>query len=295
MDTGTGKLNIHIDPEVINHQIDSITQDLETHATPEIFQKLFSFIDLTTLNSTDTPQKVLDLCHKVNALNTAFPGIPNVAALCVYPNFIPLIHKHLNARGVGIASVAAGFPSSQTFLEIKLNEVRLAIESGATEIDTVLPLGLFLSGDDRSVSKEISDIKSAAGQAKLKIILETGALSDLKMVRKASFISMEAGADFIKTSTGKFSPPATPGAFLVMALAIQEFYHNTGTKVGIKPAGGIVSAKDALVYYAIVKKILGMSWLNKDLFRIGASRLANNLLKKIRTKPPSTNTSTGYF
>jgi deoxyribose-phosphate aldolase len=269
------------DPASINNMVKTVKDRIDILATPEIFNKIFSLIDLTTLNTTDTEERVAQLCSRVNSIEEKVSGIPNVAAICVYPNFVKLVRQKLLIKNVGIVSVAAGFPSSQTFLDIKLKEVGMAVDRGATEIDTVMPLGLFLAGDTHAVSEEIENIKKITGKVTLKIILETGAIPDYEMVMKAAFVCMEAGADFIKTSTGKLSPAATPEAFLVMALAIKTYFETTGIKIGIKPAGGIVTPEDALLYYGIVNEVLGDDWLNKGLFRIGASRLANNLLDKI--------------
>ena len=269
------------DSASINNLIETVKGQIDIQATPEIFKTIFSLIDLTTLNTTDTEEKVARLCSRVNSFEEKVSGVPNVAAICVYPNFIKLVRQNLLIKGVGVVSVAAGFPSSQTFLDIKLKEVSMAVDQGATEIDTVMPLGLFLAGDTKAVSDEIGSIKNIAGKATLKIILETGAIPDHEMVMRAAFICMEAGADFIKTSTGKLSPAATPEAFLVMALAIKTYFETTGKKIGIKPAGGIATPEDALLYYGIVNEVLGHDWLNNSLFRIGASRLANNLLDKI--------------
>jgi deoxyribose-phosphate aldolase len=212
----------------------------------------------------------------------AFPGLPNVAAICVYPTLVEIVKKNLSASGVNLASVAAGFPSSQTFIAVKELETKMAINNGANEIDIVLNLGNFLAEDYESVLQEISTLKKVCGTAHLKVILETGALKSYAKIWKASFLAMEAGADFIKTSTGKLEPAATPEATWVMCSAIKSYYKKTNKKVGFKAAGGIVETDDALRYIAIVKAILGDEWLNNNLFRIGASRLANNLLSSVK-------------
>ncbi|MCF8372602.1 MAG: deoxyribose-phosphate aldolase [Bacteroidales bacterium] len=243
-------------------------------------KKVFSLIDLTTLDVADTNEKVVVLCEKANTLNNKYPGIPNVAAICVYPNFVSLVKEKLTVPGVQIASVVGGFPASQTFLEIKTMEAKMAIGAGATEADMVISVGKLLEGNYEEVHNEIVAIKKALGTAHLKVILETGAL-DQEQIYTASLIAMEAGADFIKTSTGKISPAATPEAMIVMCLAIREFQKKYDKKIGIKPAGGISTPEEAMVYYRIVREILGEDWLNNTLFRIGASRLASNLLENI--------------
>ncbi|MEA3443770.1 MAG: deoxyribose-phosphate aldolase [Bacteroidota bacterium] len=243
-------------------------------------KKAFSLIDFTTLDVTDTKFKVGNLCRKVNSLAGIFPGVPNVAAICVYPALVGEVKKQLKVPGVQIASVIGGFPASQTFLELKTLEAKMAIDAGATEADMVISVGKFLEGNYQEVFDEIVAIKAVLGSAHLKVILETGALNH-EQIYHASLLAMEAGADFIKTSTGKFNPAATPEAMAIMCLAINEFQKKHKKKIGIKPAGGIASAEDAMLYFSIVKNILGDDWLNNKLFRIGASRLATKLLEKI--------------
>lgn len=258
-------------------------------------KKIMNSIDLTSLSITDTEAKVKNLCQHVNEFQNKFPGIPNVAAICIYPVFVPVVKLNLFVPSVEIASVAGSFPSSQTFLDVKRQEVILAVDEGATEIDIVLNMGQFLSTHYELVEKEIKTLKEAAGKAKLKVILETGVLPDYSSVRTAAFLAMQAGADFIKTSTGKISPSATPDKFYIMLEAIRDYYQLTGKKVGIKPAGGIASAQDALLYYHLVKETLGKSWLQPDLFRIGASRLANNLITAILHPAKSDEAPVVYF
>ena len=245
-----------------------------------VYKELFSFIDLTSLNSTDYEEQIQKFTEKVNTFPNDYPEMPNVAAICVYPSYAETV-KNTLIEDVEIAAVAAGFPSSQTFLEIKVAETAMAVNAGASEIDIVISIGKFLNKQYDEVFEEIEEIKSACQAAHLKVILETGALAKAEEIKKASVLSMAAGADFIKTSTGKMSPAATLEAAYVMCEAIKEFYEKTGKKIGFKPAGGIVTTKDAVEYYCIVKEILGDEWLTKDLFRLGASRLANNLLTAI--------------
>ncbi len=249
--------------------------------TPEVKRFLFSCIDLTTLKCTDSEESVLAFTEKVNEFDERYPDIENVAAICVYPNFAKIVSQSLEVEKVGIACVSGGFPSSQTFQEIKVAETALALHDGATEIDIVLSVGKFLSGDYESVCDEIQELKSVCGEKHLKVILETGALKTSENIKKASILSIYSGADFIKTSTGKENPAATPEAAYVMCNTIKEYYAKTGTKIGFKPAGGINSVNDALVYYTIVKEVLGEEWLTNELFRLGTSRLANLLLSEI--------------
>lgn len=246
------------------------------------YELALSCIDLTTLNFTDNYVQGEKLALKVSGFSDEFPGIPNVAAICVYPTLIETVQKKLRTAGVKLAAVAAGFPSSQTFLEVKVLETEMTVAKGATEIDIVLNLGAFLAEDYELILEEISTIKRSCGTAHLKVILETGALKSYAKIWKASFLAMQAGADFIKTSTGKLEPAATPEAAWVMCSAIKSYYEKTKRKVGFKAAGGIVETEDALKYIAIVKDVLGDEWLNNKLFRIGASRLANNLLTSIK-------------
>ena len=249
--------------------------------TPEVKRFLFNCIDLTTLKCTDSEESVLAFTEKVNEFDDRYPDLENVAAICVYPNFAKIVSQSLEVEKVGIACVSGGFPSSQTFQEIKVAETALALHDGATEIDIVLSVGKFLSGDYESVCDEIQELKSICGEKHLKVILETGALKTSENIKKASILSIYSGADFIKTSTGKESPAATPEAAYVMCSTIKEYYAKTGTKIGFKPAGGINSVDDALVYYTIIKEVLGEEWLTNELFRLGTSRLANLLLSEI--------------
>lgn len=241
----------------------------------------FSCIDLTTLGAEDTQEKGRNLAEKVSLFPRHFMELPNVAAICVYPTLVKTVRDNLKDHNVALAAVAAGFPSSMTFLEVKELETALAVAAGANEIDIVISIGTFLEGNTAKVMQEISLVKKSCGEAHLKVILETGALKTPENIWKASMCAMQAGADFIKTSTGKMEPAATPEAAWVMCSAIREFYEATGRRIGFKAAGGIVESTDALYYVAIVKELLGEAWLNPRLFRIGASRLANNLLSSI--------------
>jgi deoxyribose-phosphate aldolase len=246
-----------------------------------LLMSLLNLIDLTSLNATDNKSQIIHLTGKVNSFSGHYSNIPNVAAICVYPNFVSVVKEKLSARNVKIASVAGAFPSSQTFRSIKILESKMAIEAGADEIDIVIPVGAFLGNDFAMVADEIREIKAAIGDKQLKVILESGLLGGYEQIFKASMIAMDAGADFIKTSTGKTPVSATPEAAFVMCHAISDFYAETGIRVGFKAAGGIVTASDAIVYHQIVTHCLGAEWLNNSLFRIGASRLANNILTEI--------------
>lgn len=258
-----------------------IDEKYSENNTDEVLKKIYSCIDLTTLNTTDTREDIWKFTEKVNDFEGSNPSIDNVAAVCVYPNFAKTVRESLTAN-VKIACVAGGFPSSQTFLEVKIAETALAVLDGADEIDVVLNLGLFLNEEYEELTEEIDEIKEACHEAKLKVILETGALKDVKKIHDAAVLSLYSGADFIKTSTGKVYGGATLEAAYSMCVAIKNYYKKTGTKKGIKISGGVSSVEDAVNYYTIVKEILGEEWCNKDYFRIGTSSLANILLSAIQ-------------
>jgi deoxyribose-phosphate aldolase len=247
----------------------------------KLLMEILSVIDLTSLNTTDNKSHILHFTGKVNSFHGRYKDIPNVAAICVYPNFVPVVKEKLTAKSVRIAAVAGAFPSSQTFRAIKVAECKMAADAGADEIDIVIPVGAFLGNDFAAVADEIREIKAVLGDTLLKVIVESGLLNSHEQIFKASMIAMDAGADFIKTSTGKTNISATPDAAIVMCRAIGVFYSETGIRVGFKPAGGIVTSGDAAIYFNIVRNILGEEWLNPKLFRIGASRLANNILSDI--------------
>lgn len=269
------------DDEVKEKTARLIEKHLEENNTKEVKKFLFNCIDLTTLKCTDSDTSVMKFTEKVNEFVDRYPDLKNVAAICVYPNMAEIVNDTLEADDVKIACVSGGFPSSQTFIEVKVAETAMAIHSGADEIDIVISVGKFLSGDYEGMCDEIEELKEVCGDKHLKVILETGALGSASNIKKASILSMYSGADFIKTSTGKESPAATPEAAYVMCQAIKEYFLETGRKVGFKPAGGINSVHDALVYYTIVKELLGEEWLTNELFRLGTSRMANLLLSDI--------------
>jgi len=246
-----------------------------------LLMTILNMIDLTCLNTTDNKSQIVRFTGKVNSFSGRYSNIPNVAAICVYPNYVSVVKEKLSAKNVKIASVAGSFPTSQTFRSIKVSECKMVIEAGADEVDIVIPVGAFLGNDFAMVADEIREIKEAVGEKTLKVIVEAGLLGGYEQIFKASMIAMDAGADFIKTSTGKTPVSATPEAAYIMCSAISDFYSETGIKVGFKAAGGIVTPADAINYYQIVNYCLGKDWLNNDLFRIGASRLANNILSEI--------------
>lgn len=254
-----------------------------------------SMIDLTTLEGKDTEGKVKQMCYKAAHPHDEIENLPTVAAVCVYPTFVKIAKQSLKGTSIKVASVATGFPSGQTTTEIKISDTKFAVENGADEVDMVISRGEFLEGNYNYVFDEISEVKEACGNARLKVILETGELSSLDNVRKASEIAMHAGADFIKTSTGKISPAATMPVTLVMLEAIRDFYYSTGKMIGMKPAGGISTAKNALQYLIMVKETLGNDWLSNEWFRFGASSLANDLLMQIAKQTTGVYQSAEYF
>lgn len=277
------------DKEAIDKNLQMISSRLEEIATPEVLKTCFSAMDLTTLRTNDTPAGVEKLVRKVNDFRKDYPAYPLPASVCVYSNFAKVVSTVRNTPELHTTCVSACFPSSQSFLPVKLMECEMAVKDGADEIDIVLPHSTFLGGDYEAVRKELRAIRETVDKAgagrkiTLKVILETGLLTP-ELIAEASFISMEEGADFIKTSTGKIDVNATPASAYVMCECIKAFYKQTGKKVGFKPAGGVSTALEAVCYYSIVKSILGDEWLNKDLFRLGVSRLANNLLSAIEQK-----------
>jgi len=272
------------DAEVAAQVAKIVAEKVPANNTLDVKKLLFNCIDLTTLRTEDSDESVMKFTQKVNRFDNEFPDLKNVAAICVYPNFAEIVKDTLEVEDVNIACVSGGFPSSQTFIEVKIAETAMAVKDGADEIDIVISVGKFLAGDYETVCDEIQELKAVCKEKHLKVILETGALQTASNIKKASILSMYAGADFIKTSTGKQQPAATPEAAYVMCQAIKEYHALTGNKIGFKPAGGINTVNDALIYYTIVKEVLGEEWLNNRLFRLGTSRLANLLLSEIAVK-----------
>lgn len=272
---------VTVDPGKVSAEVARIIADAPALRSPETLRFLFSCIDLTTLRSTDSQQSVAKFTERVNAFEEEHGDLPSVAAICVYPNFAQVVRTVLEVSQVEIACVSGGFPSSQTFPEVKVAETALAVEGGADEIDVVLNLGDFLDGDWESVADELEELKHSCRGARMKVIIESGALKTPENIRAASILAMYSGADFIKTSTGKEFPGASLEAAYVMCRCIKEYHAKTGRRVGFKAAGGITTPEEALQYYAIVRDVLGEEWLTNEYFRIGASRLANNLLSEI--------------
>ena len=276
--------NCNINDEEVKQGINTIlSQHYESNNNVEVYKQCLSQIDLTSLNSTDTHAEIISMVEKVNNFKATFSHLPNVGAICVYPALVPVVKENLKVD-IGIAAVSAGFPASQTFIEVKIAETAMSVLSGATEIDVVISIGKFLEENYEEVYEELTEIKSSCRDAHLKVIIESGALQNATNIKKASILAMAAGADFIKTSTGKMPIAATLEATYIMCQAIKEWHAKTGVKVAYKPAGGIVTTQDAVNHYSIVKQILGEEWLNNKMFRFGASRLANNLLSSIENK-----------
>ena len=270
------------DAEVVAAVKKIIEEKVPENNTPEIKRFLFGSIELTTLKTTDSDESVMAFTDKVNKFDAEYPALPHVATICVYPCFAKIVHDTLEVEGVEIACVSGSFPSSQALIEVKVAETALAVKDGATEIDIVMPVGKFLAGDYESLCDDINELKQTCGEnVAMKVILETGCLRNASDIKKASILSMYAGGDYIKTSTGKEKVSATPEAAYVMCQAIKEYYDETGIQIGFKPAGGINTVMDALTYYTIVKEVLGEKWLTNKWFRLGTSRLANLLLSDL--------------
>lgn len=278
------KYNTNLDDAAVREAVRKIiAEKVPENDTMDVKKFLFGSIELTTLKTTDSDTSVLAFTERVNDFYNEYPDLPHVATICVYPCFAKTVSESLEVDGVEIACVSGSFPSSQARIEVKVAETALAVADGATEIDIVLPVGKFLSGDYEGVCDDIAEMKAACGESvPMKVILETGALKTASNIKKASILSMYAGADYIKTSTGKMEPAATPEAAYVMCQAIKEYYDETGIQIGFKPAGGINSVMDAIIYYTIVKEVLGEKWLTNKWLRLGTSRLANMLLSELK-------------
>ena len=274
--------NTQLDDAKIAAQVAQIIEEkVAENDTPEVKKFLMGSIELTTLKTTDSEESVMRFTERVNDFDNDYPALPHVATICVYPRFASVVSETLQVEGVEVACVSGSFPSSQALIEVKVAETALALKDGATEIDMVMSVGAFLSEDYETVCDEISELKAVCGERKLKVILETGLLPSASAIKKASLLAMYAGADYIKTSTGKEKPAATPEAAYVMCQAIKEYYEKTGIQIGFKPAGGLNTVHDALIYYTIVKEVLGERWLTNQWFRLGTSRLANLLLSEV--------------
>ena len=271
-----------INDEEVKAQVARIMEEkVPQNNTEAVKRFLLGSVELTSLKATDNDESILKLTEKVNAFDNDYPTLPHVATICVYPCFAGIVSESLEVDGVEVACVSGNFPSSQALLDVKCVETALAINDGATEIDMVMSVGRFLAGDYETVCDEIQQIKEACREHPLKVILETGLLGKSSLIKKASILAMYAGADYIKTSTGKEKPAATPEAAYVMCQAIKEYYEQTGIRIGFKPAGGMNTIEDALVYYTIVKEVLGEEWLTNRMFRLGTSRLCNLLINDL--------------
>ena len=283
IDEALQKYNLEVDDAAVKAAVMKIiAEKVPQNDTLDIKKFLFGSIELTTLKTTDSDESVIAFTERVNQFDAEYPDLPHVATICVYPCFAKTVSETLEVDGVEIACVSGSFPSSQALIEVKVAETALAVRDGATEIDIVMPVGKFLSGDYESVCDDISELKQACGEdVAMKVILETGDLRNGSDIKKASILSMYAGGDYIKTSTGKEKISATPEAAYIMCQAIKEYYDETGIQIGFKPAGGINTVTDALTYYTIVKEVLGEKWLTNKWFRMGTSRLANLLLSEI--------------
>lgn len=275
--------NVITDDAAVADAVAAILADhLEENRNADVYKKIFNSIDLTTLKTTDSQQSVAKFTERVNSFEEDYGDLPSVAAICVYPNFVPIVRTTLDVSSVGVAAVAGAFPTSQSFIEVKVAEIGLAVEAGADEIDVVLNVGGFFDGDYESVCDDLDEMKHSCRSARMKVILETGALKTARNIRDASILALYSGADFLKTSTGKEYPGASLDACYVMCQCIREYYEKTGRAVGFKAAGGISTTEEVLKYYTIVKTVLGEKWADSnELFRIGASRLANALLSDI--------------
>ena len=277
--------DLELDDAQVKRQVETLLKEhLQENNTREVKQFLLNSVELTTLKTTDSEDSVLKFVEKVNKFDDVYPELGHVATVCVYPCFAKICHDVLENDEVEIACVSGSFPSAQTFVEVKIAETALALKDGATEIDMVIPVGKFLSGDYEGMCDEIEEMKAVCAEKKLKTILETGCLKTAKNIKTASILAMYAGADYIKTSTGKLEPAATPEAAFVMCQAIKEYYDKTGIQIGFKPAGGMKTVEDALTYYTIVKEVLGEKWLTNQWLRLGTSSLANKLLSDIEGK-----------
>ena len=269
------------DSEIAAKVAEIIEKKVPENDTLAVKKFLMGSVELTTLKTTDSEESVLAFTEKVNKFEDTYPDLPHVATICVYPCFAKIVSQSLEVEGVEVACVSGSFPSSQALIEIKTVETALALKDGATEIDIVMSVGKYLSGDYETLCDEISELKAICGDRKMKVILETGLLPSASDIKKASLLAMYAGADYIKTSTGKEKPAATPEAAYVMCQAIKEYYDKTGIQIGFKPAGGLNTVHDALIYYTIVKEVLGEKWLTNQWLRLGTSRLANLLLSEV--------------
>lgn len=282
IDQAFSKYNLNVNEDEVRYAVKEIeAEKVPENVNREVKKFLLGSVELTSLHTTDTEESILAMVERVNKFAVDYPDLPHVATICVYPNFAHLVRNTLEVDGVEIAVVSGSFPSSQTFMEVKVAETALAIGDGATNVDIVMPVGKFLSEDYEGVADDITELKQTCGEVPMKVILETCDLGNLSNVKKAAILAMYSGADYIKTSTGKEKAGATPEAVYVMCQAIKEYYDETGIMIGLKPAGGINTVHDAVTYYTIVKEVLGEKWLNNEMLRLGTSRLWNTLLDEV--------------
>jgi deoxyribose-phosphate aldolase len=285
IDQAFAKYDLNVNEQQVKAAVkDIIANKVPANDTVDVKKFLLGSVELTSLHTTDTEERILNMVEKVNKFDATYPDLPHVATIVTYPIFTHLVRNTLEVDGVEIAVVSGNFPSSQTFMEVKVAETALAIKDGATNVDIVLPVGKFLSEDYEGVADDINELKQTCGDVPMKVILETCDLGSLSNVKKAAILSMYSGADYVKTSTGKEKAGATPEGVYVMAQAVKEYYNETGIKIGIKPAGGINTVMDAVTYYTIVKEVCGEEWLTNELFRLGTSRLTNLLLSEVLGK-----------
>ncbi len=283
IDEALAKYQLDLDDQQVKEAVrELIATKVAENDTQEVKRFLMGSVELTTLKTTDSDESVMAFTERVNQFEAEYPDLPHVATICVYPCFARTVSQTLEVEGVEVACVSGSFPSSQALMEVKVAETALAVKDGATEIDIVMPVGKFLAGDLEGVSEDIQEMKQACGEVPMKVILETGCLKTARNIKTASVLAMYSGADYIKTSTGKLEPAATPEAAYVMCQAIKEYYQQTGIQIGFKPAGGLNTVMDALIYYTIVKEVLGPQWLTNRWFRLGTSRLANLLLSEVK-------------
>ena len=285
IDQAFAKYDLNVNEDEVRYKVkELIATKVPENDTTDVKKFLLGSVELTSLHTTDTEESILAMVEKVNKFDATYPDLPHVATICVYPNFAHLVRNTLEVDGVEIAVVSGNFPSSQTFMEVKIAETALAIKDGATNVDIVLPVGKYLSEDYEGVADDINELKQTCGAVPMKVILETCDLPTLSDVKKAAILAMYSGADYIKTSTGKEKQGATPEGVYVMCQAIKEYYNETGIMIGLKPAGGINTVMDAVIYYTIVKEVLGDQWLTNEMFRLGTSRLTNLLLSEVLGK-----------
>lgn len=280
------RFNLHLHDDAVEEEVRKLcAEKCESYRTPEHLRQIFAAIELTSLKVTDSAESILQWVERINEFTDQHPALPHLAGLCVYPRYACIVAQSLEVENMQTVCVVGGFPASQTFAEIKTAETGLAVMDGATEVDCVMPVGALLSEDYETVYDEIHEVREAAGNARLKVILETGALQTAERIKRAAIMALYSGADFLKTSTGKITPGATPLAAYVMCQTLKEYFQLTGERIGFKAAGGIATVDDALTYYTIAREVLGPEWTEHGLLRFGASRLADNVATALLGEP----------